>query len=164
MESKKPSEQKKTEKLPWTIPSTYTGTLHIDELKFAIEMAEKTIADSLNSHKIIIEKANTLFNLTTTILVALVGFGITEWYKEDRNNILTNACGIALLYFLAIAVLIILKLTPTKYGVLGIQPQKLLRKDWPHLFPSHYDRIKVYFIGILESYQKRILVNTAKKR
>lgn len=153
-------------KLPriFSIENAQLDAMTIEEALLYVEKVEKQLDDSVDTGKIITERATNMFSLSAGILIALAAFCISRWEENHQwdNLIRMSLWGCA--FFFAVSIVLLFIIFPTPYCISGLQSEKIFDHT---LWNKHYSsdqRQKNIAIILLKNYQKDIWENTAKNK
>lgn len=143
----------------YEIDPAFREKVKTDEIQFYVELVGKQLDDSIDTGKIITERATNLFNLTAGLLIGLVAYCIQKWeITPEFDDLLTMSIwGCGFLFF--VSALLLVAILPKFYCIPGASAKKLFDKA---LFEDKYTdevRLKGAYISIIESYQKSIMEN-----
>jgi hypothetical protein len=153
---------KKQKSEEFKIPEQYKKPLTLDEAKLYMDFAEKQLNESLDTGKIITERATNFLTLTAGVLIALASWSILRWEeKQVMDNLLTLSMWGCVALFAA-SVLLVFAITPRKYCIPGSTPGVIFNET---LFNDSFTseaRQKIMAINLIEDYRNGLIENIAR--
>jgi hypothetical protein len=155
---------KKKEAQMFFIKDFQLNAITHEEALFYLEKVEKQLDDSVDTGKIITERATNMLGLSAGVLIALAAFCIGRWEEKHQWDNLLRMSAYGCLFFFVISIVLIYIILPTTYCISGLQPETIFKEElWNNNFNSDR-RQKNIAINLLENYQKDIWENTAKNK
>ena len=155
---------KKKQSRIFVIQSSQLDTMTHEEALFYVEKVEKQLDDTVDTGKIITERATNMLGLSAGILIALAAFCIGRWEEKHQWDNLLRMSAYSSLFFFVISIVLIYTILPTSYCISGLQPETIFKDAlWNNNFNSDR-RQKNIAINLLENYQKNIWENTEKNK
>jgi len=153
-----PRKPKQTDE-PWGISDEYLQQITQEEAEFILEHGEKTLQDTLETNKIITDKASGFLTLTIGIFAAVVGYSIDRWDTKGHWDEMLISTSIGAVYLLFVAIVFSINVYPTNYYVLGARPQVFFNKNFFNKTIKEDNRKLFLYINEIESCQIRIIHN-----
>ncbi len=134
--------------------------LVLDDVKYIFDQAEKFLIDINESHKLVVDRTNTLLVLYTTIISALIGFNIDRIESNSLYDNITNSIWILITYLIIGIILLVRNIRPTNYMGIGTPPINLFDDIFFKDSIPKKDRIIRMYVSEIERYQFRIQKNS----
>ena len=128
------------------------------EAKFIFEQGEKHLKDLIETGQQIAKKTSNLLSIVSTLLIALVGFGITK-LTATGFDVLVGTTLLSAIYLYVAAILLYQNIRPIRYQTLGLHPRRLFDDKLFNESNKEYRMEAIYINEIIEC-QKRIDTNT----
>jgi hypothetical protein len=156
----------KEERVPYRIDETTIARISTDEAKFYLEQAGKQLEDSVDTGKIITERATNMLNLSAAILIALIAYSIDRWETNQRWDLLLKMAVWGNLILVFASALLIAAILPKDYCVPGWTPQRILESRSFKERADDSTRQKNVSLNLLMNYENDIKENQVlnKKR
>lgn len=141
-----------------------------ENAKFVLEQAEKQVKETSDVGNNVVARATTLLTLVSGLLIALFGYGFTQWMylsAHNSNGVQTvlSTCIYSNIYLFIIALLLTYNLLGKDYAIVGSEPKALFKDTFFN--KSKDDDVLIHFyVSELVQYQTRIENNKTmnKKR
>lgn len=132
--------------------------IKVDEAKFILEHGEKELKELSDTSKDIVTRTTSVMTIAIAIIVALIGFAISRWDKNQRWDELVVAAAVGAFYLFVSGTFILYNLTPKNYYGTGAEPKDLFIDKIFNKDNESYRMIAIYVNEIIEC-QKRIKEN-----
>ncbi len=146
----------------WQITDEHLEALDCDDAKFVFEHAEKRLKELVVAYQDIITRTTTLLTIITGFIVALLGFIISKWDKNQTFDAFLITSILSGIYLFVVCLYLKENIQPTEYHVPGADPKFFFT---PNFFPGaklkEKQRLLYYYVNEIEAYEKRIGENTA---
>ncbi|MFT4152350.1 MAG: hypothetical protein QM629_00900 [Parafilimonas sp.] len=143
----------------WSISHEYLQQITQEEAEFILGHGEKTLADTLETNKIITDKASGFLSLAIGIFAAVVGYSIDRWDKSGKWDNMLIATSIGAIYLLVVAIVFSINIYPTNYYVLGARPEVFFNSNFFNKKIKDDDRKLFLYVNEIEDCQLRIVHN-----
>ncbi|HYG15897.1 MAG TPA: hypothetical protein VEC12_09100 [Bacteroidia bacterium] len=146
----------------WFISSENEDMGGLDDMKFVFEQAEKQLGETVTIGSAIADKTNNLITLIVGILIALVGYFISNWSKEAVMGNTTIVALAAICYLFICLVVTLKNIQPNLYYLPGSEPKDLVANEFYSDAGEISSGQRLTFITMseIENYQFRIEENT----
>lgn len=155
---------KKTKEEPWKIPPKYAAMLGDDDTAFLLDHAEKRLADSLETNKIIVDKSTTFLTLSLSLVAALIGYYMDKRGNDKAFDAIQLAALVGAGYLFVVGVLFSINIFNWKYFVLGALPRVFFVDGYFGGKMDCNERVICMRAHEIKEYQKRILWNEKTNR
>jgi hypothetical protein len=149
-------------KKPWKIDSSIdVDRVTLEDVKLIFSQAEKRLDDTVKAGENIAAKSMSMITLMAGVLIALIGFIISNWDSQPSVKDREHVAIAGYVYILVLFIYTIWNILPKKYFVLGSEPEQLML---PSFFASQIpkDKITVFiYMSEIENYNFRIEKNLA---
>ena len=144
----------------WKIdPAIDINRVSLEDVKFIFNQAEKRLDDTVKTGESIASKTMSMITLMVGVLVALCGFMISDWKNLLSATHKDYAAVIGSLYILGLYIYMIKNVLPSRYFVLGSEPEELMI---PQFFDGMVQQDKItilIYMSEIENYNLRIEQN-----
>jgi len=144
----------------WKIdPTIDVNRVSIEDVKLVFSQAEKKLDDASKTIESFASKTMSMITLMAGILVALMGYLISNWKDMSSMTSKDYVAGVGCVYILLLFIYVINNVLPARYFALGSEPQGLML---PSFFATTVpqDKITIFlFMNEIENYNRRILWN-----
>jgi hypothetical protein len=145
---------------PWKIdPSIDVDRVSLEDVKLIFSQAEKRLDDTVKTGESIASKTMSMITLMAGVLIALSGFIISDWKGIAKATHKDYVAIIGVLYIFSLFVYVINNVLPSKYFVLGSEPEELMIPQFFDLAVQK-DKITIFiYMSEIENYNLRIKKN-----
>jgi hypothetical protein len=149
-----------SEDTDWKIdPAIDVNRVSVEDVKLIFAQAEKKLDDSAKTVESLASKTMSMITLMAGILIALMGYLISNWKDMSSMTNKEYVASIGCVYILVLFIYVINNVLPAKYFALGSEPQSLML---PSFFTAAVPQEKTtvfLYMSEIENYNKRIIRN-----
>ena len=151
--------------MPWSIDQSLNiDRVSMEELKLIFNQAEKRLDSTTKEGENIASRTTTMVTLMAGLLIALSGYLISVWKGIIT---LTNKDLVAIfgcLYLLGLLIYAIRNIMTHRHFMTGSQPEDLVNSTYDDDEITRSKMLLLLYINEIESYNGRIVNNTALNR
>ena len=144
----------------WKIdPTIDVNRVSLEDVKLIFSQAEKKLDYSAKTVESFASKTMAMITLMAGILIALMGYLISNWKDIHSMTSKEYVAGVGCLYILGLFIYVTSNVLPARYFSLGSEPQSLFL---PTFFEAGVPKKKItvfLFMSEIENYNRRILTN-----
>lgn len=140
------------------ITSENENKLSINEAKFILEQAEKSLKEIGDQSQVIVQRTTTLTTLIAGVLITIIAFSVQRLETEKSIDVIFIVSIIAIIYLLYLCFGLVKNIKGRDYYPIGSEPQTLLIDKF---FEAPNDKIREvwFYITEIRRYQEKIDFN-----
>jgi hypothetical protein len=126
-----------------------------EDMTFIFNQAEKMLKDSIDTSTLIVNRTNTILTIVSTTLIAISGFLISQFLKnnvEDKAIVMGTT---GFIYMMVLAFYCAMNIKPHRYITNGTMPTDLLNDAFFADNIKNEDRILRFYFSEIENYEFR---------